>query len=87
MSSTDAPNPKVTNAAKSKKSYKSKDKSKSSGQSREAPKKTFRIVIRKLPVRNFTLDNFKECLVNTVERLGCQQDNFEIDHFLSGKIR
>jgi len=56
---------------------------------REAPKKLFRIVIRKLPFKDFNEDEFVKCLdrVCAVTELGLVRDSFILEHFSAGKIR
>lgn len=56
---------------------------------REAPKKLFRIVVRKLPFKDFNEDEFVKCLdrVCAVAELGLTRDSFSLEHFSVGKIR
>lgn len=54
---------------------------------KEAPKKLHRILIRKLPVRGFTLDDFNTCIDRVCHELHLNKDCFLVEHFVEGKIR
>lgn len=54
---------------------------------KEAPKKLHRIIIRKLPVRGFTLDDFNTCIDRVCRELNLSKDFFLVEHFIEGKIR
>lgn len=61
-----------------------KEKGKSS---RDPPKKTFKIVIRKLPLREYTFEHFEKCVTSFCERIGLGADSYQIEHFIQGKLR
>ena len=56
---------------------------------REQPKKTYRISIRKLPVKDFTQDDFLTCLdrVCIESKNVLQREVFTFEHFILGKLR
>lgn len=54
---------------------------------KEAPKKAFKIVVRKLPVRDFTAENFETKVHQILEALGLENDAIEVEHFMQGKLR
>lgn len=56
---------------------------------REPPKKIHRIVIRKLPAREFSEADVQQCLdrVCSTGDIGLIRDAFTLEHFVAGKIR
>ena len=54
---------------------------------RDPPKKTHKIVIRKLPIRDFTQENFAECVAKFCLKLGLDQESMQVEHFMQGKLR
>lgn len=74
---------------------KSKDKSRSKNSekpskankiSKEIPKKSYKLVFRKLPFQDFTLENFQKCISSVCDKLGCNPELLQIDHFIQGKL-
>jgi hypothetical protein len=60
--------------------------SKSSKPIREPIKKMFRIVVRKLPVRDFGIDDLNSCLDKVCNEIKLNRDSFVVEHFSGGKI-
>ena len=87
----------VTRTGKEKEANKTKVKSKVSA---EAQKKPFKIVIRKLPVRDFNKDDFRASVMRVMTQLGypspevidgaspdVDKEVVQIEHFIEGKLR
>ncbi len=53
----------------------------------EPTKKVFRIVIRKLPVRDFSSTDFATCVDKVCKDLKLTREVFVIEHFIEGKLR
>jgi S-adenosylmethionine synthetase len=75
------------------KDKKSKDKSKSKVSS-ETMKKTYKVVIRKLPIRDFSNDDFRANVSRVLLQLGydcpnsdAENELIQIEHFIEGKLR
>jgi hypothetical protein len=48
----------------------------------------YKIIIRKLPAsREFTKEQFEQCLNNVLTGLSLDASQFQVDHFIEGKIR
>lgn len=50
-------------------------------------KKTFKIVVRKLPLDNYDTDTFQQDIVKLNEKLHLPSDTLHFEHFLQGKLR
>jgi hypothetical protein len=75
------------------KDKKSKDKSQSKA-SAETLKKTFKVVIRKLPIRDFSNDDFRANVSRVLLQLGyncpnpdAEKELIQIEYFIEGKLR
>jgi hypothetical protein len=75
------------------KDKKSKDKSLSKA-SAETLKKTYKVVIRKLPIRDFSNDDFRANVSRVLLQLGydcpnsdAEKELIQIEHFIEGKLR
>ena len=53
----------------------------------EPIKKIYKILIRKLPVREFSAEDFATCLDNICISLNLPRESFKLEHFTEGKIR
>lgn len=95
IKANDATKPKVI--ARSSKE-KSSAAAKASAKSKTTEKKPFKIVIRKLPVRDFNIDDFRSSLSRVLSKLGypavgdgtilnTDRDEVQIEHFIEGKLR
>ena len=71
---------------------------KTSTKSKTTEKKPFKIVIRKLPVRDFNIDDFRSSLSRVLSKLGYPaivdgtigstvREEVQIEHFIEGKLR
>ena len=101
VSGMSAPKPKEIAKTKiASRSSKEKDlsKPKSSVKLKTTEKKPFKIVIRKLPVRDFNIDDFRSSLSKVLAKLGhaairegmspdTERDEVHIEHFIEGKLR
>jgi hypothetical protein len=59
---------------------------KSSKSVRDPVKKMFRVVVRKLPVRDFGIDDLNLCLDKVCNEINLNRDTFVVEHFSGGKI-
>ena len=50
-------------------------------------KKTYKVVIRKLPYENYSEDQFKECIAKLCVNLGIDGESVVAEHFVQGKLR
>jgi len=54
----------------------------------QAAKKFYKLVIRKLPAsRNYTKEDFEQCLENVITQLQLNPEHFQVEHYNVGKIR
>lgn len=51
------------------------------------PKPTFKIVVRKLPIRDYSLESFQTDVSRICSELGVEASNVAVDHFSQGKLR
>ena len=77
-------NNKKANKTKSGKSASSRKKDK---QKTEVTKKSYKVVIRRLPTKDFSIDTFRSCLDRVLAILQIPPDTVEILHFMEGKLR
>ena len=85
---TAAPGPATKSVSKTKtKAQKEKKPKSKEKKDKEPKKKAFKVVIRKLPFENFSVDNFSECVSNISSKLGYPKDVLVVEHFIEGKLR
>lgn len=60
---------------------------KTSKPTKEAVRKLYRICIRKLPVGDFSEQEFNKCIDRVCVALDLSRENFSTEHFIPGKIR
>jgi hypothetical protein len=91
---------KNSNQSSGKEDERSKSKASKSKGSGDIRKKSFKIVIRKLPVRDFNREDFRANVSRILTQLGyapgiishgsnqdTEQDLVQIEHFIEGKLR
>jgi hypothetical protein len=54
---------------------------------KEIPKKSYKIVVRKLPITNYDSLNFQEDTSRFIQYFGTQNISFRFEHFIQGKLR
>ncbi len=84
---TDSSEKSISSKDKDKQNVKSNEKPVKTSKSNEFTKKSFRIVVRKLPVRQFTMEDFVNCVNKVCSEINVTRESFTIEHFIEGKIR
>ena len=81
--------PLSVNAPPSKEAKYTPPKSDKGRRERASVNKTTRVVVRKLPYKDFSKDDFEKCIdrLCSVQELGLRRECFYVEHFVTGKIR
>ncbi len=80
-------NTKSNELSSSKKKSKSLNTKKREKITKEDNRKSYKVMIRKLPFASFTENNFKECLQNVLTILNIKKEDVDFLHFMEGKLR
>ena len=54
---------------------------------REPGKKYYKVVIRKLPLSNYTEQSFQEDVNKLIQKLNLPDSSIKYEHFIQGKLR